>query len=49
MKLSMDVALVGNVNEGFKDELLHQYEIEKNEGAKSILRKCVNILQDWKQ
>ncbi|ESW13516.1 hypothetical protein PHAVU_008G203200 [Phaseolus vulgaris] len=49
MKLSMDVPLAGDVNEGFKDELLHQYEIEKNEGAKSILRKCVNILQDWKQ
>ncbi|CAJ1971242.1 unnamed protein product [Sphenostylis stenocarpa] len=49
MKLSMDAPFVGAVNETFKDELLHQYEIEKNEGAKSILRKCVNILQDWKQ
>ncbi|RDY13157.1 hypothetical protein CR513_01957, partial [Mucuna pruriens] len=48
MKLAMDVPLVGTINEEFKDELLHQYEIEKNEGAKSILRKCVKILQDWK-
>lgn len=48
MNLAMDVPSVGTINEGFKDELLHQYEIEKNEGAKSILRKCVNILQDWK-
>ncbi|KAL2973237.1 hypothetical protein AAZX31_14G035700 [Glycine max] len=48
MNLAMDVPSVGTINEGFKDELLHQYEIEKNEGAKSILKKCVNILQDWK-
>ncbi|XP_061372568.1 uncharacterized protein LOC133315038 [Gastrolobium bilobum] len=49
IKLSMDVPVVSSINEGFKDELLHQYEIEKNEEAKSLLRKCVNILQDWKQ
>ncbi|KAL2316898.1 hypothetical protein Fmac_030774 [Flemingia macrophylla] len=48
MNLAIDVPLVGTINEGFKDELLHQFEIEKNDVAKSILRKCVNILQDWK-
>jgi len=42
------VPLVSAINEEFKEELLHQYEIEKNEGAKSLLRTCVNILQDWK-
>ncbi|RYR45699.1 hypothetical protein Ahy_A07g031502 isoform A [Arachis hypogaea] len=48
LKLSMEVPTVSAIDEGFKDELLHQYEIEKNEEAKSLLRKCLNILQDWK-
>ncbi|XP_027329154.1 proteasome adapter and scaffold protein ECM29 [Abrus precatorius] len=49
LKLSIDVSLVTAIDEGFKEELLHQYEIEKNEEAKSLLRKCVRILQDWKK
>ncbi|KAK7276642.1 hypothetical protein RIF29_17785 [Crotalaria pallida] len=48
LKLAQDVPSVIVINEGFKDELLHLCEIEKNEEAKSLLRKCVNILQDWK-
>ncbi|MED6172000.1 hypothetical protein PIB30_046082 [Stylosanthes scabra] len=48
LKLSKEVPSVSTINEGFKDELLHQCEIEKNEEAKSLLRKCVNIIQDWK-
>lgn len=48
IKLAVAVPLVSAINEEFKEELLHQYEIEKNEGAKSLLRTCVNILQDWK-
>lgn len=49
MKLSVAVFSVSEINEEFKNELLHQYEIEKNGEAKSLLRMCVNILQDWKQ
>jgi proteasome component ECM29 len=49
LKLSVAVPSVTAINEEFKVELLHQYEIEKNEGAKSILKMCVNILQDWKR
>ncbi|KAL5101551.1 hypothetical protein RYX36_005878, partial [Vicia faba] len=49
MKLSVVVPSVIAINEEFKEELLHQYEIEKNEGAKSFLRMCINILQDWKR
>ncbi|CAK8560889.1 unnamed protein product [Lathyrus sativus] len=49
MKLSVAVPSVIAINEEFKEELLHQYEIEKNEGEKSLLRMCVNILQDWKR
>lgn len=49
MKLSMNVPSIGAINEEFKEELLHQYEIEKNDGAKSLLRMCVNIVEDWKQ
>ncbi|CAK7330671.1 unnamed protein product [Dovyalis caffra] len=31
---------------GFKEELLHQYEVEKNEEARSYLKKCVDIFED---
>uniref|UniRef100_A0A5B7B1H9 Proteasome-associated protein ECM29 n=1 Tax=Davidia involucrata TaxID=16924 RepID=A0A5B7B1H9_DAVIN len=31
---------------GFKGELLHQYEAEKNELAKSLLKKCIDILEN---
>ncbi|KAK7300265.1 hypothetical protein RJT34_11106 [Clitoria ternatea] len=48
LKLSVVTPSVSAINDGFKDELLHQFEIEKNEGAKSLLRECVNILQNWK-
>ncbi|KAK1280870.1 hypothetical protein QJS04_geneDACA015003 [Acorus gramineus] len=30
----------------FKDELIHLSEVEKNEQAKSLLRGCINILDD---
>ncbi|KAJ8751379.1 hypothetical protein K2173_016576 [Erythroxylum novogranatense] len=33
-------------NTGFKEELLHQYEVEKSEEAKSYLRKCIDSLAD---
>ncbi|OIW02801.1 hypothetical protein TanjilG_29577 [Lupinus angustifolius] len=49
LKLAIDVPSVSVINEGFKDELVHQCEIEKNQEAKSLLRKCVTILQDWKR
>lgn len=29
----------------FKDELFHQYEMEKNGQAKSLLKKCIDILE----
>ncbi|KAJ6948555.1 hypothetical protein NC651_002780 [Populus alba x Populus x berolinensis] len=31
---------------GFKEELLHQYEVEKNEEAKSYLKKCIDIFEN---
>lgn len=30
---------------GFRDELVHQWEIERNGEAKSLLKKCIDILQ----
>eukprot|EP00268_Persea_americana_P062214 TRINITY_DN795_c0_g1_i5.p1 TRINITY_DN795_c0_g1~~TRINITY_DN795_c0_g1_i5.p1 ORF type:complete len:1799 (+),score=364.65 TRINITY_DN795_c0_g1_i5:189-5585(+) len=33
----------------FMDELSHLYEVEKSEQAKSLLRKCLDILRDIKQ
>lgn len=30
---------------GFKDELLHLYEMEKNEQAKSLLKACIDGLK----
>lgn len=48
IKLSRDVTLDSTINEEFKEELLHQYEIEKNGEAKSLLKTCVAILQDSK-
>ncbi|KAK6925530.1 Proteasome component Ecm29 [Dillenia turbinata] len=30
----------------FKGDLLHQYEVEKNAEAKSLLKKCIDILED---
>ncbi|KAG2674643.1 hypothetical protein I3760_13G146600 [Carya illinoinensis] len=32
----------------FKDELLHQLEVEKNVEAKSLLRKCIEIIENLK-
>lgn len=34
---------------GFKGELHHQYEIEKNQEAKSILKKCMDIIQSLEE
>lgn len=34
---------------GFKSELLHQYEAEKNEQAKSLLKKSFDILESLEQ
>lgn len=34
---------------GFKGELHHQYEIEKNQEAKSILKKCIDIIQSLEE
>lgn len=32
-------------NAAFKSELLHLCEVEKNEEAKSLLRKCITMLE----
>lgn len=32
---------------GFKNELLHLSDIEKNEEAKSLLRRCIDILESF--
>ncbi|XP_058078401.1 uncharacterized protein LOC131226734 [Magnolia sinica] len=34
---------------GFKDELIHLHEVEKSEQAKSLLRKCIDIIEDIEQ
>ncbi|KAM7500029.1 hypothetical protein LguiA_024443 [Lonicera macranthoides] len=35
----------GEEEVGFRDELVHQWEIERNGEAKSLLKKCIDILQ----
>lgn len=37
-----------SISVGFKDELLHQLEVEKNGEAKSLLRKCTDIIENLK-
>jgi proteasome component ECM29 len=39
---------VHSIDAGFKDELLHQLEAEKNLEAKSLLRKCIDIIENLK-
>ncbi|XP_062171204.1 uncharacterized protein LOC133876988 [Alnus glutinosa] len=39
---------VQSISVGFKDELLHQLEVEKNGEAKSLLRKCTDIIENLK-
>ncbi|XP_065879858.1 uncharacterized protein [Euphorbia lathyris] len=34
---------------GFKEELIHLYEVEKNETAKSYLKKCIDIFGNLRQ
>lgn len=34
----------GEVQVPFKSELLHQWEIEKNEQAKSLMKNCIDII-----
>lgn len=36
---------IQSIEIGFKGELYNQYEIEKNQEAKSILKKCIDIIQ----
>ncbi|GAV92306.1 hypothetical protein CFOL_v3_35686, partial [Cephalotus follicularis] len=46
MKLYRRISEVHLIDAGFEGELLHQYEVETNEAAKSLLRKCINIFQN---
>ncbi|CAK9158428.1 unnamed protein product [Ilex paraguariensis] len=41
--------MVDGTEVGFKEELLKQYEVEKNEQAKSLLKKCIDILTNLEQ
>lgn len=49
LKLFMDQPQVSAFNEGFEGELRHLHETEKNGEAKSLLRKCIDIVEDKKQ
>ncbi|XP_077218029.1 ARM repeat superfamily protein isoform X2 [Tasmannia lanceolata] len=46
LELFEAVPTVERKETGFKDELIHLFEVEKNEQAKSLLMKCINILKD---
>ncbi|KAI9114257.1 hypothetical protein K1719_014907 [Acacia pycnantha] len=48
LKLSMDQTQVSDINEGFEAELRHLHETEKNGEAKSLLKKCIDIVEDRK-
>ncbi|XP_024961967.1 proteasome adapter and scaffold protein ECM29 isoform X1 [Cynara cardunculus var. scolymus] len=43
-KLYRDLPEVPIAEVGFKNELLHQWEIEKNEQAKSLMKNCIDII-----
>ena len=45
----MNLPSVSAIDKGFMDELFHLYEVEKNGEAKSLLKKCIDILEDLKQ
>lgn len=47
-ELYRDLPPVHWTDVGFKSELLHQYEAEKNEQAKSLLKKSFDILEQQK-
>ncbi|KDP43192.1 hypothetical protein JCGZ_22744 [Jatropha curcas] len=46
MRLYRQVAPLRWTDVGFKEELLHQYEVEKNEEAKSYLKKCIDDFEN---
>ena len=46
IKLYKQLAPVNWEDVGFKGELLHQYEVEKNEEAKTYLRKCIDLFEN---
>eukprot|EP00257_Ricinus_communis_P019881 XP_015578984.1 proteasome adapter and scaffold protein ECM29 [Ricinus communis] len=46
VKLYRQLASVNGEDVGFKGELLHQYEVEKNEEAKTYLRRCIDIFEN---
>ncbi|GKU93491.1 hypothetical protein SLEP1_g7083 [Rubroshorea leprosula] len=48
-KLCKHISSVHWTETGIKGELLNQIEAEKNEQAKSLLRKCVEILENLEQ
>ncbi|KAI9194392.1 hypothetical protein LWI28_005521 [Acer negundo] len=45
-KLYRQIPYVASTDFVFKSELLHQYEVEKNGEAKSLLKKCIDILEN---
>ncbi|XP_028798613.1 proteasome adapter and scaffold protein ECM29 [Neltuma alba] len=45
LKLFMDQPQLSAINEGFEGELRHLHETEKNGEAKSLLKKCVDIVE----
>lgn len=49
LTMYQDIQSVHPPEIGFKDELLHLSEVEKNEEAKFLLRKCVDILESLKK
>lgn len=45
-KLFGQISPTRPIDVGFKGELLHQYEVEKNGEAKSLLKKCIDVLEN---
>ncbi|BBH02426.1 ARM repeat superfamily protein [Prunus dulcis] len=49
IKLYQKLRPIRCIDVQFKDELVHLYEVEKNGEAKSLLKKCIDTLENLKQ
>lgn len=49
IKLYQKLQPIRCIDVQFKDELVHLYEVEKNGEAKSLLKKCIDTLENLKQ
>ena len=46
MKLFRDIPSAHSIDVGFKNEILNQLGMEKNEEAKSLLKRCIDIIEN---